>query len=92
MQWKLFANLAEVADSKRVTVDVESGATVQEALEALLEERPALSERVLDDGGELEDHINVLLNGENIFANGEGLETTVEPEDELAMFPPVSGG
>lgn len=92
MQWKLFANLAEVADSKRVTVDVESGATVQEALEALLAERPALRERVLDDGGELEDHINVLLNGENVFATGEGLETTVGPEDELAMFPPVSGG
>ena len=92
MQWKLFANLAEVADSKRVTVDVESGATVQEALEALLASRPALRERVLDESGELEDHINVLLNGENVFASGEGLETTVEAEDELAMFPPVSGG
>lgn len=91
MEWKLFADLAEVAGGKRVPVDVESGATVGDALDALVSAHPALEERILDDG-ELADHVTVLRNGTNVFAADDGLETTVEPEDELAMFPPVSGG
>ena len=92
MQWKLFADLAEVAGQKRVTVDLEGEATVADALEALLDAHPALRDRVLAADGELAEHINVLRNGENVFAAGSGLETAVAADDELAMFPPVSGG
>jgi molybdopterin synthase sulfur carrier subunit len=93
MQWKLFADLAEVAGDRelRVDVDASDGATVGDALEALFERRPALRERVLDESGAVADHINVLRNGENVRA-AEGLETAITAEDELALFPPVSGG
>jgi len=37
------------------------------------------------------DHINVLRNGENVRAD-DGLDTVTEAGDELALFPPVSGG
>lgn len=92
MKWKLFADLAEVAGEKHVTVEVGSDATVTDALDALLEAYPALEDRVLEEDGTLADHINVLRNGENVFARGSGLETAVEADDELALFPPVSGG
>ncbi|WP_101294385.1 ubiquitin-like small modifier protein 1 [Halegenticoccus soli] len=91
MEWKLFADLAEAADGRRVTVEVDGGATVGDALDALLEARPALADRVLDDEGDLRDHINVLRNGENVFT-ADGLDTELEEGDELALFPPVSGG
>lgn len=90
MNWKLFANLAEVAGTKEVSVDVEPGASVGDALAALLNEMPDLAEHVLEDG-ELADHINVLRNGSNV-AHDDGLETELEAGDELALFPPVSGG
>ncbi|MFB6130199.1 MAG: ubiquitin-like small modifier protein 1 [Salinigranum sp.] len=91
MQWKLFADLAEVAGDRTVDVDVEPGGTVGDALEALLADRPALADRVLDDSGDLREHINVLRNGEDV-ADGSGLDTELTPGDELALFPPVSGG
>lgn len=90
MQWKLFADLAEVAGAKRVTVQVEPGGTVQDALDALLAAHPALEARVLEDG-ELADHMNVLRNGANVH-HQDGLATVLEAGDELALFPPVSGG
>ncbi|MFB6300631.1 MAG: ubiquitin-like small modifier protein 1 [Halobacteriales archaeon] len=91
MEWRLFADLAEVADDKHVTIDYEAGMTVEDALMALLETKPALRERVLDENEKLQSHINILRNGTDI-ENEAGLETTVEDDDELALFPPVSGG
>jgi molybdopterin synthase sulfur carrier subunit len=89
MEWRLFADLAETAGDRHVEVDVPADATVGDALDALLADRPALRERVLDDAGDLHHHVNVLRNGENPQS---GLDTELEPGDELAMFPPVSGG
>lgn len=90
MEWKLFADLAESAGQKRIPVDAEPGVTVENALSNLLDEYPALAERVLEDG-ELHDHINILRNGTNVMVQ-DGLDTELQAGDELAMFPPVSGG
>ncbi len=90
MEWKLFADLAEIAGGRVIEVDVEPGETVGEALDALLEDHPDLRKRVIDDG-EIADHINVLRNGRNVL-HDDGLNATLEADDELALFPPVSGG
>ena len=90
-EWKLFADLAEHAGEKHVTVDADAGDTVGDALDELLADAPELAERVLDDG-EIRSQINVLRNGTNVLVDEDGLETELEAGDELALFPPVSGG
>ncbi|WP_255192486.1 ubiquitin-like small modifier protein 1 [Natronobeatus ordinarius] len=92
MEWKLFADLAEHAGDRRVTVDAGPGETVGDALDALLADRPALADRVLDEDGSLRSQINVLRNGKDVGSQEQGLETELEAGDELALFPPVSGG
>ncbi|QKY20186.1 MoaD/ThiS family protein [Halolamina sp. CBA1230] len=87
MQWKLFADLAEAAGDRTVEVDVEDDATVGDALESLLAAKPALRERALTDDGELRGDVNLLKNGESVDAGA-----SVQAGDELALFPPVSGG
>ena len=90
MEWKLFADLAEIAGGRAVEVEASPGETVGDALDALLDAHPDLRDRVLDDGA-VADHINVLRNGQSV-RDDDGLETTLEAGDELALFPPVSGG
>jgi molybdopterin synthase sulfur carrier subunit len=92
MHWKLFANLAEAAGRKEVAVAVEGNATVQDALDSLLADNPELEPLVRTENGDLQSHIQLLVDGEDPFAEAEGFETTVEDEAELALFPPVSGG
>jgi molybdopterin synthase sulfur carrier subunit len=89
MHWRLFADLAETAGSKEVAVEGDPE-TVGTALEALLGAHPDLEQQVLDEDGAVREHVNVLRNGEAL--DGEGLETPVSEDDELALFPPVSGG
>ena len=90
MEWTLFADLRDVAGDRRVEVEVDPGATLETALEALLDARPALRERVTDDDGGLQPHVNVYRNGEAI--DDDEFRTAVDEGDELALFPPVSGG
>jgi molybdopterin synthase sulfur carrier subunit len=90
MRWKLFADLAEVAGGKEIEAETEPGETVGEALSALVAEHPGLEDRIYEDG-DLRDHINVLRNGTNVHTE-DGLDTELEADDELALFPPVSGG
>lgn len=89
MEWRLFADLAERAGARRVTVDPGEEATVSEALSALFEAHPELRERVLDDGT-VAPHLTILNDGDPV--GEDGLEERVDPEAELALFPPVSGG
>jgi len=90
VHWKLFADLRERAGDE--TVAVGDATTVEEALEDLLADRDALRERVLDADGDVVPDVNVLKNGEDVFATGGGLDEPVADGDELALFPPVSGG
>ena len=84
--WRLFADIAEAADARTVELPVEEPATVERALAALCAEHPQLAERVLADGT-LRAEVNLLCNGDAC-----ALDATVSPGDELALFPPVSGG
>ncbi|AWB27542.1 ubiquitin-like small modifier protein 1 [Halococcoides cellulosivorans] len=90
MEWRLFADLADVAGEREVTITLDDGATVDDALDALVASRPALRERVLD-GSTVADHVSVLVNGTDV-ATGDGLDEPVADGDELALLPPVSGG
>jgi molybdopterin synthase sulfur carrier subunit len=90
--WRLFANLAEATGAREVEVDAGAGDTFRDALDRLLAAHPELEELVLDEEGEIREHIRVLRNDSNPFVSDEGFETTLEAGDELALFPPVSGG
>jgi molybdopterin synthase sulfur carrier subunit len=84
--WRLFADLAEVADGREHTVSVGADATVGDAIDALLAEAAGLEDRVLDD--------DTVANDVNLMRNGSPTapSASVDDGDELAMFPPVTGG
>jgi molybdopterin synthase sulfur carrier subunit len=92
MDWRLFANLAETAGTKEVTVAAGPGDTFRDAFDQLLDAHPELREDVLDEDGDIRDHIRVLRNDKNPFVADDGYDTVLEEGDELALFPPVSGG
>ena len=60
-------------------------------LVTLQAEHPALRSVLCDDTGEVRSYITILVNGKNI-REMEALATILADGDEVAIFPPVSGG
>lgn len=96
MRWRLFATLAEAAGDTEVQAppsgDADGPVTVRAALDGLLEAYPALEAEILDEDGDLADHIRLLVDGSDPRTSDQGLDATVDADTELALFPPVSGG
>jgi len=82
---RLRAPLSELAGGMReVELD---GATVGEVLRALEREHPAVAGWILDERGQIREHINVFVNRE--YGRE---ETAVGPDDRLHVLPAISGG
>ncbi|HYJ80055.1 MAG TPA: MoaD/ThiS family protein [Longimicrobiaceae bacterium] len=65
--------------------------TVGEALGALAGRHAGVMDRVMDERGEVRQHVNVFVDGDNIrFLDGLG--TAVGEESTIVIVPSVSGG
>lgn len=92
MRCKLFATLAETAGRRDVELAVEAESpTLRDGVDALLTAEPALEAEILD-GDDLQPHIRLLCDGEDPFRAADGWNTELSSVEEIALFPPVTGG
>jgi sulfur-carrier protein len=82
---RLRAPLSELAGGKK-ELELE-GQTVADVLRALEREHPDVAGWILDERGQIREHINVFVNREHGRE-----ETAVGPEDRLHILPAISGG
>jgi len=75
---------------KQASVEV-SGATVGEAMGALLEQHPDLRKHLYTDEGKLRAFVNVYVNDEDIrYLQKEATE--LKDEDQISIVPSIAGG
>lgn len=86
---RLFANFREAAKSKEVEVNVK-GNTVKDVVSSLIRDYPQLEPLIFADH-EIKPYVNILLNGKSVKDQG-GIASRVKEGDDIALFPPVSGG
>ena len=91
MKVRIFATLRSLVGAKELEVDVQAGDTVRHVLEKLTTEYPALAEYIWDSEGHLRRTLSIFIRGRSIRFK-DGLDTVLEPGDDLALFPPVAGG
>lgn len=83
--------LREFTDG-RPTVKVEHAqGTVADALHSLCALHPGVRDRLLNEQGQLRQHINVFIGNENIRYTG-GLASPLPNGSEVSIVPAVSGG
>jgi sulfur-carrier protein len=81
---KLFANLRKVAGTKEVSV---TGASVGGVVSELVKRYPALAANLLVDG-QIRPHVIITINGHPT----EDVHAPVTEQDQIAIFPPITGG
>ena len=87
---KVFAMLRNHME-KEVEVNMAEGANVSQLLDLLISRHPGVADELFISPGVFKPYVNILKNGRNIsFING--MDTSLEDNDVIAIFPPVAGG
>jgi molybdopterin converting factor small subunit len=73
-----------------VQLAVASG-TIGDALAALWTLHPGIRDRVINEQGQVRQHINIFIGNENVRYTG-GLATKLKEDTEISIVPAVSGG
>jgi molybdopterin synthase sulfur carrier subunit len=68
-----------------------SPATLRDALEELWRICPGIRDRLVNEEGQLREHINIFVGKENVRYTGE-FATPLGAEAEISILPAVSGG
>jgi len=84
---RLFANFREITKTSEIEIE---GLTVREILEMIIKKFQGI-ENILFRNGNLQPYVNIFLNGVNVLES-DGLDKSLKTGDEIAIFPPVSGG
>jgi molybdopterin synthase sulfur carrier subunit len=74
----------------QIVVDA-AAKTVGEALGSLWQQHPGLRDRVVNEQGQLRQHVNIFLNEDNVRRQ-RLLDTTLPDNCEITILPAVSGG
>jgi molybdopterin synthase sulfur carrier subunit len=91
-QVRLYATLRRRTGGEgAVEVPWSPGDTIGEVMGELVRRRPGLDGHILDSGGAVLPHVSVFLDGRDI-RHLDGLETRVDRDTDISVFPPVAGG
>jgi sulfur-carrier protein len=76
--------------SQRIEIS-SSPTTVREAFDALYKECPGIRDRLVNEEGQLREHINVFVGNEDIRSTG-NFSTPLHSGAEISILPAISGG
>jgi molybdopterin synthase sulfur carrier subunit len=92
MHVNFYATLRPLAGGKVIDVSLAAPARVLGVLQAATKDKPALADAMWQSPGILKDHIKVFINGRQSVHLPYELETILQLDDALDVFPPVGGG
>ncbi len=92
MKVNFYATLRAIVGQKTVEIDAHPNITAMEVVNKVVEIYPALGPELLDAEKRFQRHMKFFINGrEADYLDGK-MNTVVQPEDKVDIFPPVGGG
>ena len=92
MKVAFYATLRQVVGHKTLEFDLPSDATVQMLLDEMIRKYPPLRSELLDSAGNLYNHVHIFVNARDSAFLEQGMETKLNREDVIGVFPAVGGG
>ncbi len=92
MQVNFYATFRVRAGVKSITLELPDGATMRQAVDAVIARIPALKHDWLRGDGDLHAHVHGFVNGKDVSTLPQGWNTPLVACDTLDFLPPVAGG
>ena len=92
MKVNFYATLRQMAGGKTVEFPVPDDVTAQQLLNAIITQFPQMRKELLDEDGNLYGHVHFFINGRDVQFLENNLQTQIQPEDVINVFPAVGGG
>ncbi len=92
MQIHFFATLRQIIGQKTVVFELPEDSTVREMVEIVVSRFPPMRKELLDENGDLWQHVHVFINGRDAPYLAQKMETIIASTDKINIFPAVGGG
>lgn len=92
MNVRFYATFRALVGAKNAEFMIPDGTTVRGLLSEIIRRYPSLEPELLDEKRELHRHVHVLINGRDTYYLPQKMETVLEEQDTVDIFPPVAGG
>jgi len=92
MKVNFYATLRAIVGQKTIEVDVESSTTALDLVQVVVTDYPALRVELLDANNNFQTHMKFFINGREAVYLENKMNTVIQPDDKVDIFPPVGGG
>jgi molybdopterin synthase sulfur carrier subunit len=92
MKINFYATLRNIIGGKTIEVDIKPNATALDVVKAIVTDFPAMRVELLDSNNEFLSYMKFFINGRDAVYLENKMETILQPNDKVDIFPPVGGG
>lgn len=92
MKVNFYATYRLITGQKSVELELPVGSTIRDLVNQILKRYPDFNGQLMDENGSLFRHIHVFVNGRDTYYLPDDLETVLEQDENIDIFPPVAGG
>ena len=92
MKINIYATLRQIVGQKTVEYGIDYPVTVRGLIDEIVQIYPGLRRELIDENGEIYQHVHVLVNGRDAPYLENAYETQVMQDDTVNIFPAVGGG
>lgn len=87
----LYTIYRSIAGERSISLDIEEGSSLSQALTQLFALHPKLEAEFFDETGGIHEHVSMFIEGKEVYGT-DGLKTKLSNSDVIDIIPPVEGG
>jgi molybdopterin synthase sulfur carrier subunit len=87
-----YATLRSIVGKKTVEVNLGPRATARDLVAVITRDYPGLRAQLLDEKNEFNRHMKFFINGREAVYLKDQMNTVIQPDDKVDIFPPIGGG
>lgn len=92
MKVNFYATLRPIVGQKTVELTLSQGITAIQLVRMFVKDYPAIRRELLDDNEQFLPHMKFFINGRQAEYLPDQMDTILQADDKVDIFPPVGGG